>query len=171
MGWSWYSSKSRSLIHIWAHRATAARAARFSPRRRARVRARGPARKATAQPPRIRPVSYTHLDVYQRQGRGGPAGGGPAAGTGLLRNPAPPAGGGIPGPVSYTHLDVYKRQVRYGSPARRGFRAGTVIPHALGVGGPAGQQPPGIVLPMVEAAVGVQPAAPGEGVHLSLIHL
>ena len=51
------------------------------------------------------PVSYTHLDVYKRQGHSrGPA-------------PARPLQGGSRDtlrwgtPVSYTHLDVYKRQV------------------------------------------------------------
>ena len=63
----------------------------------------------------LRPVSYTHLDVYKRQGQKNDGSGecilvvplrrmvalGAAR---LLRHPARPA------PVSYTHLDVYKRQ-------------------------------------------------------------
>ena len=43
------------------------------------------------------PVSYTHLDVYKRQGLD--------LSQGVLVR------AGHPGPVSYTHLDVYKRQV------------------------------------------------------------
>ena len=69
-----------------------------------------------------KPVSYTHLDVYKRQGRG--QGGGlqhradqrlPGHGrrhgdaAQASRRDAPEAQGRRP--VSYTHLDVYKRQV------------------------------------------------------------
>ena len=45
------------------------------------------------------PVSYTHLDVYKRQGN--------------TRHKAQyiPEKGAVP--VSYTHLDVYKRQYPY----------------------------------------------------------
>ena len=45
------------------------------------------------------PVSYTHLDVYKRQDKGGFAHIGNSHHHGPHR------------PVSYTHLDVYKRQV------------------------------------------------------------
>ena len=56
------------------------------------------------------PVSYTHLDVYKRQG----------VGSGIVINGQMVYGhDGFAGelghtiiPVSYTHLDVYKRQVR-----------------------------------------------------------
>ena len=54
-------------------------------------------------------VSYTHLDVYKRQG------------LPFLKMAAEMTGGGLSitsqpgrGTVSYTHLDVYKRQ-QYGS--------------------------------------------------------
>ena len=45
----------------------------------------------------IKAVSYTHLDVYKRQG---------------LPRPRPVVARGVRGleAVSYTHLDVYKRQ-------------------------------------------------------------
>ena len=60
----------------------------------------------------IDPVSYTHLDVYKRQGH--------VLATELLhprqgliveigRGPSGPLLGQVPA-VSYTHLDVYKRQ-------------------------------------------------------------
>ena len=45
----------------------------------------------------VAPVSYTHLDVYKRQGQRSP----------LRASPSAPSAR----PVSYTHLDVYKRQV------------------------------------------------------------
>ena len=47
----------------------------------------------------IDPVSYTHLDVYKRQGRGGVL---------YVWWPGTILASAIP--VSYTHLDVYKRQ-------------------------------------------------------------
>ena len=47
------------------------------------------------------PVSYTHLDVYKRQGELFSA-------AHRLRRAGDRGKGG--GPVSYTHLDVYKRQ-------------------------------------------------------------
>ena len=77
-------------------------------------------------------VSYTHLDVYKRQGVGYALAGYPAAqkrdhgpdgryaaaiaqlyGTGRAGGhpqPASPRHCRCQGPVSYTHLDVYKRQ-------------------------------------------------------------
>ena len=61
------------------------------------------------------PVSYTHLDVYKRQGTerenlAGDAKGKGASGSNreAESTDAPERGG----PVSYTHLDVYKRQPR-----------------------------------------------------------
>ena len=57
-------------------------------------------------PCRVGTVSYTHLDVYKRQGahqRAAREGG---------QRPEPGLAGRS-GPVSYTHLDVYKRQARY----------------------------------------------------------
>ena len=68
------------------------------------------------------PVSYTHLDVYKRQGQRNvlpPAGFYSAAAAlrsrsnGLLfhrRAQERLSSAGRPEPVSYTHLDVYKRQ-------------------------------------------------------------
>ena len=57
---------------------------------------------------RAGPVSYTHLDVYKRQG-----GGRVAAGLRARLVAEPPGESDRPdhGAVSYTHLDVYKRQV------------------------------------------------------------
>ena len=56
-------------------------------------------------------VSYTHLDVYKRQGRNcaprPPIGCGLSAET-ISAAHSPPAS--VTKPVSYTHLDVYKRQ-------------------------------------------------------------
>ena len=57
-------------------------------------------------------VSYTHLDVYKRQGPGnrpvaeGERFGHERGGEGRVLELGP-------GPVSYTHLDVYKRQGLY----------------------------------------------------------
>ena len=50
------------------------------------------------------PVSYTHLDVYKRQVRGGET-----IGASLMELPFVYFGRSVA--VSYTHLDVYKRQV------------------------------------------------------------
>ena len=50
----------------------------------------------------LEPVSYTHLDVYKRQGRRRSV-------LARLGKPARQAGGDT---VSYTHLDVYKRQAK-----------------------------------------------------------
>ena len=69
-------------------------------------------------------VSYTHLDVYKRQGNGndliyGGAGRDTLLGNGgadTIYGDKDPAGVTVPGgsySVSYTHLDVYKRQERY----------------------------------------------------------
>ena len=67
-----------------------------------------------------RPVSYTHLDVYKRQGKGRVCKIFETeidAGTRAKHIKAEygQGGAGWPvdglGPVSYTHLDVYKRQV------------------------------------------------------------
>ena len=71
-----------------------------------------------AQASRLQPVSYTHLDVYKRQGITF------ATGTPIsnsmtelyvmqryLQNRKLQNMG--LGPVSYTHLDVYKRQEKY----------------------------------------------------------
>ena len=76
----------------------------------------------------IKPVSYTHLDVYKRQ----PSGAGvringsfPGIKAGFytvsvshINIDYPPRGNVsflncTVGPVSYTHLDVYKRQAQY----------------------------------------------------------
>ena len=55
----------------------------------------------------MKPVSYTHLDVYKRQHPLIPLTHPPASGSRLQRPQIP-----CPSlPVSYTHLDVYKRQV------------------------------------------------------------
>ena len=71
----------------------------------------------------VRPVSYTHLDVYKRQILDGPHRKGDlrrarAAAVNIVPNSTGAAkaiGLVIPElagkPVSYTHLDVYKRQV------------------------------------------------------------
>ena len=67
------------------------------------------------------PVSYTHLDVYKRQGRG----------RAVHECQEHPAGAQDHPPVSYTHLDVYKRQffgcADAGLPVRGG-RGGKVQP-------------------------------------------
>ena len=61
----------------------------------------GVKKETTAQP-----VSYTHLDVYKRQGSDAAA---------FSRNASPgPVDEGTLFPVSYTHLDVYKRQFQNG---------------------------------------------------------
>ena len=66
---------------------------------------------------RIRPVSYTHLDVYKRQGYNENKLSKYVWGCIALLLAAayvPPAFGFVlPAvvPVSYTHLDVYKRQL------------------------------------------------------------
>ena len=52
------------------------------------------------------PVSYTHLDVYKRQGQGVAA---EITGGEAKFAVAPPTR--WVKPVSYTHLDVYKRQL------------------------------------------------------------
>ena len=60
------------------------------------------------------PVSYTHLDVYKRQGRyymtySGNFFAGPDYAVGYATS-AHPLGPYAKAAVSYTHLDVYKRQ-------------------------------------------------------------
>ena len=63
--------------------------------------------------PHIRPVSYTHLDVYKRQAPlffmllGGPAAGFAYKAVNTMDS------------VSYTHLDVYKRQRRHSPDSHR----------------------------------------------------
>ena len=52
------------------------------------------------------PVSYTHLDVYKRQGQPHPV----AGSTELAVHRCNKADAA---PVSYTHLDVYKRQPQH----------------------------------------------------------
>ena len=57
-------------------------------------------------------VSYTHLDVYKRQGIGSAQGADKAIEAVKLAVASPLLETKINGatPVSYTHLDVYKRQ-------------------------------------------------------------
>ena len=57
---------------------------------------------------RIAPVSYTHLDVYKRQGSRRYSF--PIRQT-MIRTLGFSWKGAVYTPVSYTHLDVYKRQV------------------------------------------------------------
>ena len=56
----------------------------------------------------MRPVSYTHLDVYKRQGWTSQRAF--CLFAGLQPGAGPGKDGAGTGPVSYTHLDVYKRQ-------------------------------------------------------------
>ena len=59
------------------------------------------------------PVSYTHLDVYKRQGVGEEQAKACRAckNFGAAISAVPGKLGNVyPDPVSYTHLDVYKRQ-------------------------------------------------------------
>ena len=65
------------------------------------------------------PVSYTHLDVYKRQGYDGSSVGAHAVrGQGIRRGGRWCTTGITWRSVSYTHLDVYKRQ-RFGEPRAR----------------------------------------------------
>ena len=57
------------------------------------------------------PVSYTHLDVYKRQGRFTSCIFS-ALGFGMVEAVAGRSWGRV-APVSYTHLDVYKRQTLF----------------------------------------------------------
>ena len=52
----------------------------------------------------IQPVSYTHLDVYKRQGKER------KALTEQIQRTEKEIAEKLDKPVSYTHLDVYKRQ-------------------------------------------------------------